>query len=158
MDRGLRSSEFFGLHISFHRGYSVIQHPKKVSLEMSTLGILLTMVGAFAFLSVAASIVVAIQTFKNRIIATDEITHIRFYQEVVLIFISIFFLLIPFLVGQAVSWVSQRGMRKRLEFNLAVIHCCTVSNIGSWTLRRKPQLRSWYEAEPVLHRNRWRVE
>ena len=125
---------------------------------MSTLGTWLTVVGVFAFLSIAASIVVAIQTFKNRIIATDEVTYIRFYQEVVLIFLSIFFLLIPFLIGRSVSWFSERGMRKKLEFNLKVIHCCSKSNVGFWTLGPVPAIRFWYDVEHVLYQNRWRVK
>jgi len=122
---------------------------------MSTLGTLLTIVGAFAFLSLSVSIVIATQTFKNRMIANDEVLVYRFYQEVVLIFLSLFFLLIPFLAGQVVDWIPERKRRRKMLFNIGVMKCSMQLSVGAWTLPKKIEIRWWFEAESILRNNRW---
>jgi len=125
---------------------------------MSTFDILLIVVGVFAILCFVASVVVTSLSLKSRRNGTDEVTYIRFAEEAILSFIFLVLFLIPWAVIRSVSWIGEGRMRKKLECNLAVIHCCSKSNTGFWTLGPVPEIRFWYDAEHVLYQNRWRVK
>jgi hypothetical protein len=120
----------------------------------------LILIGLLVLAAVIVSVMFTIHEISNNPVPPAENKR-KFFVRVVMIlsytFLGVFFCLIPVIVTELYNFPRNSKMHKRVAFNIATRQCGIKSDDGSWKIKKRLVIRFWYEAEHILHRNRWRM-